>query len=92
MEQAKRGPKVNSDASEKTKADAIAEAGIPKSQAYDLQKLAANPDVVQAVLDRAEAEGRIPSRKQVLDAIRERNEARFVACASARRRWPSDCA
>ena len=26
--------------------------------AYDLQKLAANPDVVQAVLDKAEAEGR----------------------------------
>ncbi len=74
----KAGRKPNdSDASEElTKASAIAEAGIPKSQAYDLQKLAANPDVVQAVLDRAEAEGRIPSRKQVLDAIRDRDEAR----------------
>jgi len=75
MEQAKRGPRVNSDTSEKTKADAIAEAGIPKSQAYDLQKLAANPDVVQAVLDKAEAEGRVASRKQVLDAIHERKLA-----------------
>lgn len=84
MEQAKRGPKVNSDASEKTKADAIADAGIPKSQAYDLQKLAANPDVVQAVLDKAEAEGRIPSRQQVLDAIRERDAARADA-ATARK-------
>lgn len=68
-----------SDTSETLKADAIAEAGIPKSQAYDLQKLAANPEVVQAVLDKAEAEGRIPSRKQVLDAIRERDEARDEA-------------
>lgn len=84
MEQAKRGPKVNSDASEKTKADAIADAGIPKSQAYDLQKLAANPDVVQAVLDKAESEGRIPSRQQVLDAIRERDAARADA-ATARK-------
>ena len=65
-----------SDTSETLKADAIADAGIPKSQAYDLQKLAANPDVVQAVLEQAEAEGRIPSRKQVLDAIRERDDAR----------------
>lgn len=76
LEQAKRGPKVNSDVSEKTKADAIADARIPKSQAYDLQKLAANPDVVQAVLDKAEAEGRIPSRKQVLDAIKDRDAAK----------------
>lgn len=79
IEQAKRGPKVNSDVSEKTKADAIAEAGIPKSQAYDLQKLAANPDVVQAVLDKAEADGTIPSRSQVLKAIQERDDARYVA-------------
>lgn len=65
-----------SDTQETLKADALKDAGIPKSQAYDLQKLAANPDVVQAVLDKAEADGRIPSRKQVLDAIRERDEAR----------------
>lgn len=48
-----------------TKADAIKAAGIGNRQAYDLQAMAANPDVVQAVLDKAEAEGRIPSRKQV---------------------------
>lgn len=47
--------------------------------AYDLQAMAANPDVVQAVLDKAEAEGRIPSRKQVLDAIKERDEAEHDA-------------
>ena len=45
-------------------------------QAYDLQAMAANPEVVQAVLNKAEAEGRIPSRKQVLDAIHERDAAR----------------
>lgn len=61
---------------EVTKADALKESGISRTQAYDLQALAANPDVVQAVLDKAEAEGRIASRKQVLDAIRERDEAR----------------
>lgn len=59
-----------------TKADAIKAAGIGNRQAYDLQAMAANPDVVQAVLDKAEAEGRIPSRKQVLDAIKERDDAR----------------
>lgn len=58
-----------------TKADAIKAAGIGNRQAYDLQSLAANPDVVQAVLDKAEAEGRVPSRKQVLDAIHDRKIA-----------------
>lgn len=61
---------------EPLKAEAIKDAGISRSQAYDLQAMAANPDVVQAVLDKAEAEGRIASRKQVLDAIRQRDEAR----------------
>lgn len=60
---------------EVTKTDALKESGISRSQAYDLQALAANPDVVQAVLDKAEAEGRIPSRKQVLDAIHDRKIA-----------------
>lgn len=60
---------------EVTKASAIQDAGISRSQAYDLQAMAANPEVVQAVLDKAEAEGRIPSRKQVLDAIHERDAA-----------------
>jgi len=68
-----------SDTSETLKADAIQEAGIAKSQAYDLEKLAANPDVVQAVLDKAEQDGTIPSRSQVLKAIQERDMARKVA-------------
>ena len=41
--------------------------------------MASNPDVVQAVLDKAEADGKIPSRSQVLKAIRERDEARDEA-------------
>ena len=64
---------------EVTKRQAEQDAGISHKQSIDLQAMAANPDVVQAVLDRAEAEGRIPSRKQVLDAIRERDEAREEA-------------
>ena len=61
---------------EVTKADALQNAGISRSEAYRLEELASNPEVVQAVLDKAEAEGRIPSRKQVLDAIKERDAAR----------------
>lgn len=62
-----------------TKADAEKQAGLSHAVAIDLQAMAANPDVVQAVLDKAEAEGRIVSRKQVLDAIKERDEARKEA-------------
>ena len=62
-----------------TKAQAERDAGISHAVAVDLQAMAANPDVVQAVLDKAEADGRIPSRKQVLDAIKERDDARWVA-------------
>lgn len=72
--QGNRNDLTSSSAQEKVKA--IQDAGISRSQAYDLQAMAANPDVVQAVLDKAEAEGRIPSRKQVLDAIKERDDAR----------------
>lgn len=50
-------------------------AHIDHHTSIDLQAMAANPEVVQAVLDKAEAEGRIPSRKQVLDAIHERDAA-----------------
>lgn len=77
-----------SSASETLKADAIQEAGISRSQAYDLQTMASNPDVVQAVLDKAEADGTIPSRSQVLKAIkeceaakRERDDARAEVAA-----------
>lgn len=62
-----------------TKAEAEKQAGISHATAYDLQALAANPDVVQAVLDKAEADGTIPSRSQVLKAIQERDMARKVA-------------
>ena len=55
------------------------EAHIDHHTSIDLQAMAANPDVVQAVLDKAEADGTIPSRSQVLKAIRERDDARFVA-------------
>ena len=71
---------------EVTKTDVLKGSGISKSQAYDLQAMASNPDVVQAVLDKAEADGTIPSRSQVLKAIkeceaakRERDDARWVA-------------
>lgn len=64
---------------EVTKTDALKESGISRTQAYDLQALAANPDVVQAVLDKAEQDGTIPSRSQVLKAIQERDMARKVA-------------
>lgn len=60
---------------EVTKRQAMTDAGISKSQAYDLQAMAANPEVVEAVIARAEAEGRVVSRKQVLDAIKERDAA-----------------
>ena len=62
-----------------TKAEAEKQAGISHATAYDLQALAANPDVVQAVLDKAEQDGTIPSRSQVLKAIQERDMARKVA-------------
>ena len=41
-----------------TKVEAEKQAGLSHKTAIDLQALAANPDVVQAVLDKAEAEGR----------------------------------
>lgn len=58
-----------------TKAKAIADAGIGHRQAYDLQTMAANPDVVEAVIAKATEEGRIVSRAQVLKAIKERDDA-----------------
>jgi hypothetical protein len=66
---------------EVTKSEALTDAGLTPKTASQLEQLAANPEVVQAVLDKAEAEGRIPSRKQVLDAIKERDEARAEVAA-----------
>lgn len=59
-----------------TKVEAEREAGISHATSIDLQTIAANPDVVQAVLDKAEKDGTIPSRAQVLRAIKERDELR----------------
>lgn len=76
LPKAKGNQYTSANSTTQEKAQAIADAGISRSQAYDLQAMASNPEVVQAVLDKAEAEGRIPSRKQVLDAIHERDDAR----------------
>lgn len=51
------------------------EAGIGHSTSIDLQALAKNPDIVEAVIAKAEAEGRLVSRKQALDAINEKKRA-----------------
>lgn len=59
-----------------TKADALKDAGIPAPTAYQLEQLAANPEVVEAVIAKATEEGRIVSRAQVLKAIKERDELR----------------
>lgn len=59
-----------------TKTDAIKATGIGNRQAYDLQTMAANPEVVEAVIAKAEQDGRIVSRSQVLKAIKERDEAK----------------
>ena len=72
------------------KTQAIKDAGFTPKTAAQLEQLAANPDVVQAVLDKAEAERRIPSRSQVLRAIRglplvDRRPARIDMDQSAQR-------
>ena len=59
-----------------TKAQALEDAGIGRKTAYDLQAMAANPEIVEAVIAKAEEEGRVVSRSQVLKAIKERDEAR----------------
>ena len=73
--QGKRTDTSSTAIEEVTKAEALKDAGISTPTAYKLEQLAANPDVVQAVLDKAEADGRIPSRQQVLDAIHDRKVA-----------------
>ena len=59
-----------------TKVEAEKQAGIGHATAIDLQKMAANPEVVEAVIAKAEQDGRVVSRSQVLKAIKERDEAR----------------
>lgn len=72
IEQAKRGPRVNLPEGEKTKTETIKESGMSTKTAYSLQAMAANPEVVEAVIAKATEEGRVVSRKQVLDAINEK--------------------
>ena len=55
-----------------TKVEAEKQAGIGHATAIDLQKMAANPEVVEAVIAKAKKDGRVVSRKQVLDAINEK--------------------
>lgn len=57
-------------AGEFSKRQAYKDAGIGRSTAEELQLMAANPDVVEAVIAKAEAEGRIVARKQVTDEIK----------------------
>ena len=58
-----------------TKVEAEKQAGVGHATAMDLQKLAANPEVVEAVIAKATEEGRVVSRKQVLDAIKQQKQA-----------------
>ena len=59
-----------------TKREAEKQANLDHHTATDLQKMAANPEVVEAVIAKAEKDGRVVSRSQVLKAIKERDEAR----------------
>ena len=66
-----------------TKAQALEDAGIGRKQAYDLQAMAANPEVVEAVIAKAEEEGKVVCRKQVIDAIRREKKAEEVKKAQS---------
>ena len=58
-----------------TKVEAEKQAGIGHATSIDLQKMAANPEVVEAVIAKATEEGKVVSRSQVLKAIKERDAA-----------------
>lgn len=58
-----------------TKRQAEREANIDHHTAIDLQAMAANPDIVEAVIAKATEDGRIVSRAQVIKAIKERDDA-----------------
>lgn len=60
---------------EVTKAETLKDVGISKGMAFNLETMAANPEVVEAVIAKAEEEGRIVSRAAVLKAIKERDDA-----------------
>ena len=58
-----------------TKTEALQDAGLTPKTASQLEQLAKNPEVVEAVIAKATEEGRIVSRKQVLDAIKQQKQA-----------------
>lgn len=66
-----RKPKEVDEPTQFTKREAIESANIDHHTAIDLQAMAANPDVVEAVIAKAEEEGRIVSRAQVLKAMNQ---------------------
>ena len=55
---------------EVTKTKAIQDAGLTPKTASQLEQLAANPEVVQETIEKAERDGLVVSRKQVLDATK----------------------
>ena len=74
LEQAKRGPKVNSPMGEKTKTEAIEESGLSTKTAYQLEQLAAHPDVVEETIAKAEEECKPVSRARALKDIKKKKE------------------
>ncbi len=63
-------------AGNKAKGEALQDAGLTPKTASQLEQLAKNPEVVEAVIAKAEKDGRVVSRAQVLKAIKERDAAR----------------
>lgn len=63
-------------AGNKAKGEVLKDAGLTPKTASQLEQLAKNPEVVEAVIAKAEEDGRVVSRSQVLKAIKERDEAR----------------
>lgn len=62
-------------AGNKAKGEALQDAGLTPKTASQLEQLAKNPEVVEAVIAKATEEGRVVSRKQVLDAITAKKQA-----------------
>ena len=74
---AKAGRKANEvdTPTQLTKGEAVKQSNIDHHTAIDLQKIAANPEVVEAVIAKAEKDGRVVSRAQVLKEIKKHDEA-----------------
>ncbi|MBR3225634.1 MAG: hypothetical protein IKF78_09970 [Atopobiaceae bacterium] len=72
---------------EVTKRQAMAESGISKSQAYDLQAMAANPEVVETVI--AKAKERQGERTDIVQTFAEGSSGRARDKAGARHHPPT---